>query len=150
MLVGVQVPPPTRTRPALRRRSLSFRRHREAIHARGGRALDTCSTGASAPVAFVSAAIGMRKPATVDACTSPESPATCPFRLGARYRTEDGRASVQLVTRDATSPVDSVLSVHVGDDVEDAYAEAQRRGDEIVHPLTTAPWGVRRFFVPRS
>jgi len=65
----------------------------------------------------------------------------------ARYRTHDGRASVQVVTRDATSPVDSVLSVHVGDDVDDAYAEAQRRGYEIVHPLTTEPWGVRRFFV---
>ena len=65
----------------------------------------------------------------------------------ARYRTEDGRASIQLVTRDATSPVDSVLSVHVGDDVEDAYAEAQRLGYEIVHPLTTEPWGIRRFFV---
>jgi catechol 2,3-dioxygenase-like lactoylglutathione lyase family enzyme len=38
----------------------------------------------------------------------------------ARHRTEDGRASVQVVTRDATSPVDSVLSVHVGDGVEGA------------------------------
>jgi catechol 2,3-dioxygenase-like lactoylglutathione lyase family enzyme len=65
----------------------------------------------------------------------------------ARYRTEDGRASVQVVTRDATSPVDSVLSVHVGDGIEGAYAEAQRLGYEIVHPLTTEPWGVRRFFV---
>src|SRR6476620_205538 len=65
----------------------------------------------------------------------------------ARYRTEDGRAWVQVVTRDATSPVDSVLSVHVGEGVEEAYAEAQRRGCEIVHPLTTEPWGVRRFFV---
>ena len=40
-----------------------------------------------------------------------------------------------------------MLSVHVGDGVEDAYAEAQRRGYEIVHPLTLEPWGVRRFFV---
>jgi predicted enzyme related to lactoylglutathione lyase len=65
----------------------------------------------------------------------------------ARYRTPDGRAVVQLVTRDASSPVDSVISVHVGDEVEAAYAEAQRRGFEIVHPLTTEPWGVRRFLV---
>jgi predicted enzyme related to lactoylglutathione lyase len=65
----------------------------------------------------------------------------------ARFRTEDGCASVQVVTHDATSPVDSVLSVHVGDDVDEAYAEAQRRGYEIVHPLTEEPWGVRRFFV---
>ena len=45
------------------------------------------------------------------------------------------------------SPVDSVISVHVGDEVEAAYEEAQRRGFEIVHPLTTEPWGVRRFLV---
>jgi predicted enzyme related to lactoylglutathione lyase len=57
----------------------------------------------------------------------------------ARYRTEDGRASVQVVTDDATSPVDSVLSVHVGDGVDDAYAEARCRGYEIVHPLTQDP-----------
>jgi predicted enzyme related to lactoylglutathione lyase len=65
----------------------------------------------------------------------------------ARYRTPDGRAVVQLVTRDESAPVDSQLSVHVGEGVEAAYEEAQRRGYEIVHPLTTEPWGVRRFFV---
>jgi predicted enzyme related to lactoylglutathione lyase len=65
----------------------------------------------------------------------------------ARFSTPDGRASVQVVTRDESAPVDSQLSVHVGDEVEEAYAEAQRRGYEIVHPLTTEPWGVRRFFV---
>jgi catechol 2,3-dioxygenase-like lactoylglutathione lyase family enzyme len=65
----------------------------------------------------------------------------------ARYASPDGRAVVQLVTRDATSPQDSVISVHVGDDVDEAYAEAQRRGYEIVHPLTEEPWGIRRFFV---
>ena len=71
------------------------------------------------------------------------------FNLGwvARLLSPDGRAHVQLVTRDATSPEDSVLSVHVGADVDEAYAEAQRRGYEIVHPLTDEPWGVRRFLV---
>ena len=71
------------------------------------------------------------------------------FNLGwvARYTSPDGRACVQLVTRDATSPEDSVMSVHVGNDVDEAYAEAQRRGYEIVHPLTDEPWGIRRFFV---
>lgn len=70
------------------------------------------------------------------------------FNMGwvARYTSPDGRASVQLVTRDATAPADSVISVHT-DDVEAAYAEAQRLGYEIVHPLTTEQWGVRRFFV---
>lgn len=65
----------------------------------------------------------------------------------ARYGSPDGRASVQLVTRDATSPENSVISVHVGNDVDEAYAEAQRRGYEIVHPLTDEPWGVRRFLL---
>jgi uncharacterized glyoxalase superfamily protein PhnB len=71
------------------------------------------------------------------------------FNLGwvVNLRSPDGRAAVQLVTRDETSPVDSVISVHVGDEVEAAYEEAQRRGFEIVHPLTTEPWGVRRFLV---
>lgn len=65
----------------------------------------------------------------------------------ARFQTPDGRAVVQLVTRDATAPQDSVISVAVGDGVEEAYEEAKRRGFEIVHPLTTEPWGMRRFFV---
>lgn len=59
----------------------------------------------------------------------------------------DGRAVVQLVTRDATAPVDSAISVHMGEEVEEAYREAQRAGFEIVHPLTTEPWGVRRFMI---
>jgi catechol 2,3-dioxygenase-like lactoylglutathione lyase family enzyme len=70
------------------------------------------------------------------------------FDLGwvARYTDPGTGAHVQLVTRDATAPEDSVISAHV-DDLEGAYAEAQRRGYEIVHPLTTEAWGVRRFFV---
>jgi uncharacterized glyoxalase superfamily protein PhnB len=28
-----------------------------------------------------------------------------------------------------------------------AYAAARRRGYEVVHPLATEPWGIRRFFV---
>jgi catechol 2,3-dioxygenase-like lactoylglutathione lyase family enzyme len=70
------------------------------------------------------------------------------FSLGwvARYTSPDGEASVQLVTGDATAPEDSVISVQT-DDVDAAYAEAQQLGYEIVHPLTTEPWGVRRFFV---
>lgn len=70
------------------------------------------------------------------------------FNLGwvARCTSPDGRASVQLVSGDATAPEDSVISVHT-DDIENAYAEAQAHGYEIVHPLTTETWGVRRFFV---
>jgi predicted enzyme related to lactoylglutathione lyase len=70
------------------------------------------------------------------------------FNMGwvARYAAPDGAANVQLITRDASAPEDSVISVHT-DDVEAAYAEAQKLGYEIVHPITTEPWGVRRFFV---
>jgi predicted enzyme related to lactoylglutathione lyase len=70
------------------------------------------------------------------------------FNMGwvARYTSPDAVANVQLVTRDATAPEDSVISVHT-DDVDGAYAEAQKRGYEIVHPITTEPWGVRRFLV---
>ncbi|MGP0030035.1 MAG: VOC family protein [Acidimicrobiales bacterium] len=71
------------------------------------------------------------------------------FNLGwvAHYQSPDGGAHVQLVTRDATAPKDSVISVHVGSDIDEAYEEAKRRGFEIVHPLTKEPWGLRRFFV---
>jgi len=70
------------------------------------------------------------------------------FNLGwvARYTSPDSETHVQLVTRDATAAEDSVVSVHT-DDIEGAYNDAQRLGYEIVHPLTTEAWGVRRFFV---
>jgi predicted enzyme related to lactoylglutathione lyase len=70
------------------------------------------------------------------------------FNLGwvARFTSPDTGASVQLVTGDATSPEDSNISVMTAD-VEAAYQEAQRLGYDIVHPLTTEPWGVRRFLV---
>jgi len=71
------------------------------------------------------------------------------FDMGwvARFSSPDGRAAVQLVTKDATAPQDSVISVHVGNGIEEAYEDAKRRGFEIVHPLTTEPWGIRRFLV---
>jgi catechol 2,3-dioxygenase-like lactoylglutathione lyase family enzyme len=70
------------------------------------------------------------------------------FNLGwvARYVSPDNEAHVQLVSGDATAPEDSVMSIHT-DDLDGAYAEAQQRGYEIVHPITIEPWGVRRFFV---
>jgi predicted enzyme related to lactoylglutathione lyase len=70
------------------------------------------------------------------------------FNMGwvARYTSPDTKVNVQLVTRDETAPEDSVISVQTGD-VESAYEEAQKLGYEIVHPITTEPWGVRRFFV---
>lgn len=64
-----------------------------------------------------------------------------------RFQSPDGQATVQLITRDATAGYNAAISVTVGDGVEEAYEEAQRRGYEIVHPLTTEPWGIRRFLV---
>lgn len=71
-----------------------------------------------------------------------------PLGLGwvTRFTSAHGTGQLQLLTRDASAPEDPVVSVHT-DDVEAAYAEALERGYEIVHPLTTEPWGVRRFFV---
>jgi catechol 2,3-dioxygenase-like lactoylglutathione lyase family enzyme len=70
------------------------------------------------------------------------------FSLGwvARYTSPDTAASLQLVSQDATAPENPVLSIKV-DDVDAAFDEAKQRGYEIVHPLTTEQWGVRRFFV---
>src|SRR6267378_4448163 len=52
------------------------------------------------------------------------------FNLGwvARYRSPSGEASVQLVTRDATAPHDSAISVHVGASVDEGYEEAKGPG----------------------
>ena len=70
------------------------------------------------------------------------------FNLGwvARYTSPDTGAHVQLVTHDASAAEDSVISVHT-DDVDGAYEEARKLGYEIVHPITTEEWGVRRFLV---
>ncbi|MGW6399351.1 VOC family protein [Streptomyces sp. NPDC055134] len=70
------------------------------------------------------------------------------FNMGwvARYRSPETGANIQLVTLDATSSADSVVSV-LTDDVDAAYVEAQELGFEIVRPLTTEAWGVRRFLV---
>ena len=64
----------------------------------------------------------------------------------ARFVSAESGAGVQVVTRDASAPEDSVMTIKV-DDVDSAYDEARRRGYEIVHPLTNEPWGIRRFFV---
>ena len=74
--------------------------------------------------------------------------ATEEFDLGwvARFTSPVTGEHVQLVTRDATAPADSAMTVRV-DDIDEAYALAQEAGYEIVHPLVTEEWGVRRFFV---
>jgi catechol 2,3-dioxygenase-like lactoylglutathione lyase family enzyme len=55
-------------------------------------------------------------------------------------------AQINVVHADATAPMVPALSVEVAD-VEAVHAIAVARRVEIVYPLTTEPWGVRRFFV---
>jgi catechol 2,3-dioxygenase-like lactoylglutathione lyase family enzyme len=55
-------------------------------------------------------------------------------------------AQISVMREDASAPVTPDASIEV-DDVDAAHAAAQRLGQEIVHPLTDEPWGVRRFFV---
>lgn len=52
---------------------------------------------------------------------------------------------IGLITVDATAPVNPDVSVFV-DDVDAAHTSAVAAGVEIVHPLSTEQWGVRRFF----
>lgn len=70
------------------------------------------------------------------------------FNMGwvARFTSPESGANVQLVTGDATSSANSIISVMTVD-VDAAFAEAQQLGYEIVHPLSTEEWGVRRFLV---
>jgi catechol 2,3-dioxygenase-like lactoylglutathione lyase family enzyme len=71
------------------------------------------------------------------------------FDLGwiVNFRSAENRSvQVSLVSADATAVEDSSISVDVSD-IDHVYAEAVRRGYEIVHPLTAEAWGVRRFFV---
>jgi predicted enzyme related to lactoylglutathione lyase len=55
-------------------------------------------------------------------------------------------AQISVLKEDATASVLPAASIEV-EDVDAAYASAQRLGCEIVHPLTDESWGVRRFFV---
>lgn len=63
-----------------------------------------------------------------------------------RFVVPNSGQHIQLVSHDATAPENPLLTVKV-DDVDDAYAAARGRGYEIVYPLTTEAWGIRRFFV---
>jgi catechol 2,3-dioxygenase-like lactoylglutathione lyase family enzyme len=55
-------------------------------------------------------------------------------------------AQISVMSHDESAPVQPDVSIEV-DDVEAVHATAGRLGYEIVYPLTTEPWGVRRFFV---
>lgn len=61
------------------------------------------------------------------------------------FLADDAGRQIGLMTVDATAPVNPDISVFV-DDVEAAHTAAITSQVEIVHPLTTETWGVRRFF----
>ncbi|WP_018179118.1 VOC family protein [Jongsikchunia kroppenstedtii] len=61
------------------------------------------------------------------------------------FLANDSGLQIGLMTSDATAPVNPDVSVFV-DDVEAAHNAALESGVEIVHPLSSEEWGVRRFF----
>jgi catechol 2,3-dioxygenase-like lactoylglutathione lyase family enzyme len=61
------------------------------------------------------------------------------------FLADDAGHQIGLMTADATASVNPDVSVFV-DDVEAAHAAAVAADVEIVHPLSTEEWGVRRFF----
>lgn len=61
------------------------------------------------------------------------------------FLADDAGRQIGLMTADATAPVNPEVSVFV-DDVDAAHAAAVASSVEIVHPLSTEEWGVRRFF----
>jgi predicted enzyme related to lactoylglutathione lyase len=61
------------------------------------------------------------------------------------FLADDAGRQIGLMTSDATASVNPDVSVFV-DDVVAAHAAAVASGVEIVHPLSSEEWGVRRFF----
>jgi|SRR5579862_6737573 len=55
-------------------------------------------------------------------------------------------AQVSLIRDDGSSQILPQMSVEVAD-VDAVHSRAVARGLRIVYPLTSEPWGVRRFFV---
>src|SRR4029078_8814871 len=55
-------------------------------------------------------------------------------------------AQVSLLRDDGSPSILPQISIEVGD-VDDVHSRAVSRGLHVVYPLTTEPWGVRRFFV---
>ncbi len=53
---------------------------------------------------------------------------------------------LNLMTHDETAPVTPTVSVQVAD-LTAAHAAALAAGADIVYPITSEPWGVRRFFL---
>ncbi|MFC5176436.1 VOC family protein [Nocardioides taihuensis] len=62
------------------------------------------------------------------------------------FGTDDRAVQLSVMGPDATAPEHPDVSIEV-DDVDEVHARAVAAGLEIVHPLTTEEWGLRRFFV---
>jgi catechol 2,3-dioxygenase-like lactoylglutathione lyase family enzyme len=62
------------------------------------------------------------------------------------YASPSNPTAQLIVMQNPTSDIQPNMSIEVAD-VDDVHAQALRRGDDIVYPLTDEPWGVRRFFV---
>jgi uncharacterized glyoxalase superfamily protein PhnB len=54
-------------------------------------------------------------------------------------------AQISIIKNEETE-LQPAISIEV-DDVEKTYVRAQELGLKIVYPLSTEPWGVKRFFV---
>lgn len=61
------------------------------------------------------------------------------------FLADDTGRQIGLMTADETASINPDVSIFV-DDVEAAHTAALASGVEIVHPLSTEEWGVRRFF----
>lgn len=61
------------------------------------------------------------------------------------FLADDTGHQIGLMTADATAPLNPDISIFV-EDIEAAYTAAMASGVQIVHPLSTEEWGVRRFF----
>ena len=55
-------------------------------------------------------------------------------------------AQVTLMDQNTSDGVMPDMSIEV-QDVRESYAQARRRGLQVIYPLTVEPWGVIRFFV---
>ena len=55
-------------------------------------------------------------------------------------------AQLTVFSSDDPANVDPQITIEV-EDVDRAHARAVEQGLEVVYPLTTEPWGVKRFFV---
>jgi len=62
------------------------------------------------------------------------------------YASPSNPTAQVTVTQSEGAELRPDMSIEVTD-VDDLHAQALRRGNDIVYPLTDEPWGVRRFFV---